>query len=1401
MDVGTWPFVKAFFDAHNIAHSQIASYDDFILACLPRIVRECGNVDVTKELQLSMEAPKTRRAAEEKFNVRFGQVFVDKPRVSSGIEDSLMQTPEVPLMPFEARARGLMYESRVYVDVYTTHYSRVVGSKSHAWVAERPEEHLGRLLIGCIPTMVRSRFCHLHGLTNTQLAAVKECTEELGGYFIANGAEKIIVAQERMAYNLPVCYEAPKQSVYAWFVDVRSKTHDSSSLPSLFRMMMYRGSCPNAPSKSSNQVHVQIQQLGRTIPVIVLMRAMGICTDRELAALTLGTDGGPDEVARLLCSSLEEASVLETEEAALDFIGKRAVAANGTPSFADRSNRISWARKLLCSEVLPHIGHTSADLPSKAAYVAFLLGHILNAQAGLAQPTNRDHYGYKRIDLVGSLMASQFKSLLNRSKVGMQRKLSRIVTHEGRVTLAAVRRTFDEKSVSLGMRHAIKTGSWGGKGCIVRQGVSQMLSRLNRVSSLSHMQRIDTSMPKESKSVPPRQLHGTHWGKVCCCESPEGEAVGLIKNLALSAVVSTAFPKLPERVAATLVPRLLGLESAQAMSDILKDMGDVAESEEEPVRLLRISKHATRGDRARLEWDDAYWIGPPEDSSARENLARSITWGSAREAVTDACARMNLAHPAKEAAAFARGYKICLDGEILGAARDGHEAFRIFEQLRSIKRAGFMRLPGDVVAVTSEMSVALDTNMRVVLVSTDEGRCMRPLFVLDNGTLPFDIANPGPVDWWTLLFGGSVELVDSLEEENLLIAMDPKDLATRKGLRFTHCELHPSLILGVSASTIPFPEHNQSPRNVYQSAMGKQALGIPSLNYQLRSDSVLHVLNYPQRPMTQSRTAELLRFDEMPAGVNAIVAVACYSGYNQEDSVILNQAAVDRGMFQSTTYLAFTKTEEFTEVRNGMYKCIKFERPDPEFVVGCDGLAKADLDRDGSPRLGRRIGDGSPILGMTSSVECRTRCASTTLPCTDGHLREFLHTLSIHADKPVDTSSKHSKTTKTEIGRVYVQSQPPRSPGEPGALIARVVIDEPCFAVYCDATVTCHAPTRSVYDDRPSTSRATRDFDCGARQFTLSGLPIQPDAGTLTFSLRMRICFEKKRDVSLYAKPHEQGCVDQVVSTASEQGQRMLTVKIRQVRIPEIGDKFASRHAQKGTCGLLMDACDMPFTADGLVPDVIINPHAFPSRMTIGQLVEAVASKVGTLQGTMPDSTPFDHKDLVPLIGQTLHRMGYQKWGNERMYNGHTGHRLDAMIFIAPTYYQRLKHMVADKIHARARGPVDTLTRQPIRGRTRSGGLRFGEMERDCLVAHGASAMLRDRLFSCSDPYRIHVCAECGSIAHADLDSQRFVCTAHRPNSKNVAQVFVPYTTKLLIQELMSMGISPRMKLTEGINV
>jgi DNA-directed RNA polymerase II subunit RPB2 len=520
-------------------------------------------------------------------------------------------------------------------------------------------------------------------------------------------------------------------------------------------------------------------------------------------------------------------------------------------------------------------------------------------------------------------------------------------------------------------------------------------------------------------------------------------------------------------------------------------------------------------------------------------------------------------------------------------------------------------------------------------------------------------------DWNQLLLWESptenrlFEYLDAGETENAYIAMDYESCL--KDTSYTHCEIHPSVIFGTAASGIPFPDHNQSPRNAYQCAMGKQAMGIYALNFRERFDAMSHVLCYPEIPMVSPYMSKFYGAQSLPAGQNIVVAIMTYTGYNQEDSNMINRAALDRGRFRSIFYRTY-KDEERKNQSSGEEE--KFCKPD--------------------------------------SVETK-------------------HMKNAHYEKVAEDGfvPKDTYVTPDDI------------------LIGKVV------------------PLRVATGN------------------------VLPQGA------------KKQRDVSKMPRNNESGYVDKIYKNRNGEGYSFVKIRMRQDRIPEIGDKFSSRHGQKGTMGMILNPEDMPQTSSGIVPDIIINPHCIPSRMTIAQLMETLLSKIGCMTGCLGDGSPFNATTVEDLAGILRDQYGMEPYGNEIMYNGYTGRMMETSIFIGPCYYQRLRHCSADKMHSRASGPLVMLTRQPAEGRAREGGLRFGEMERDCVVAHGMSEFTKERLMECSDAFSCYSCKDCGLMAIANPEQSIWACRGCG-NTTNFSHINIPYATKLLLQELETMNISSR---------
>jgi len=601
--------------------------------------------------------------------------------------------------------------------------------------------------------------------------------------------------------------------------------------------------------------------------------------------------------------------------------------------------------------------------------------------------------------------------------------------------------------------------------------------------------------------------------------------------------------------------------------------------------------------------------------------------------------------------------KVFINGAWVGIT---NQPLELYNNLKDKKYKGIINI---------YTSIIFDYKLQEIKICNDAGRLSRPLLKIKNNNIIYtkDIINKvqnEELSWNDLLYSGKIkesiiEYIDSYEQNNSMIAMEPEQLKSKDSkyiFHYTHCEIHPSTIFGVLASCIPFPENNQSPRNTYQSAMGKQAIGMYVTNYDNRMDKTAYVLSYPMRPLVDTRLMNIIQLNTIPSGEQVIVAIMSHSGYNQEDSILFNKGSIDRGLFLATIY----HTEK----------------------------------------------DEDKKLYGNEEIRC----------------------------KPDKTKTKNMK-----------------------------------FANYDKVNNQGVVPENTLIKDRDI--------------IIAKVLPIKENKNDYTKTI-------KYTDESHVYRTNEETYIDKNYIECNGDGYNFCKVRLRNYRKPVIGDKFSSRHGQKGTIGNIIPEQDIPFTADGLKPDIIINPHAIPSRMTIAQLKETLLGKVLLQLGLFGDGTSFS-KFKISDITKELQKLGYESNGNEVMYNALTGEQMHTSIFIGPAFYQRLKHMVNDKQHSRSIGPMVNLTRQPAEGRARDGGLRFGEMERDCMISHGASRFTKGRLYDASDCYSVHICNKCGLIAAYNKNHQIHICNTCE-NRTDFKYVEIPYACKLMFQELLTMNIAPR---------
>jgi DNA-directed RNA polymerase II subunit RPB2 len=1183
-------------DGKQIISHQLESFNHFMNVDIPEIVTMVNPVIVRGSPEIPLSGPRSALASAtglstsaanalmgRKEEVIVGPVVPVNREYEVHLEFSNPQFKKptifenngavLPMMPNDARLRNLTYASPLFVDIHVTYIEidNTQGGRQSVRKRLFPNVHLGK-----IPVMVGSTACLLADQKHANPATMGECAEDMGGYFIVQGGERVCISQERMSENRPFVFRNNRNATKeVEVIEVKSIGPDNDQVPKSNAVkIMYH--------PKNNQIHLLRATLPRMkapIPLFILFRALGVCADRDILDLIFGPEGD-SEFDAVLDESMAEAAHVQTQEQAQEAL------VSYVKTWSSRSSRPVIIKDILAEELFPHIG-TGEKAYEKACFLAHMTRKVLWVAHGRIPNDDRDSYPNKRVDLPGFLLANLFRTHFATMMVkDIKTYLSKEI-HSGSwkatgnfeeiLNISNIHKVIKSTNLEVGLKTCLATGNFGSAkaGGPTKNGVSQVLNRLNYISGLSHLRRISTPIEKTGKLIAPRKLHNTQWGYICPCETPEGHSVGVVKNMSTTAIVSI-------------------FSNPRTVSDLLDGLGS---------------------------------LRPLRSTTTTEKLLET---------------------------------RVFLNGAWIGTLASV-DTVRTIEALRSAKRS---------CEIHPHTGVIWKVGLRELWLTTEAGRMLRPVFyasalrsVLTQPELGRAIQAMGTWEelllWKTPAGEHLVEYIDPGETECFTIAMKHSDVLEDRTK--THAEIHPSSIMGSLASNIPFPDHNQSPRNAYQCAMGKQAMGMYALNFRERFDAMSHMLCYPQVPLVSPFMSKFYGSQKMPCGQNIVVAIMTYTGYNQEDSIMINRSFLQRGGFRSIFYRTY-KDEEKKNQSSGEEE--RFFKPDVKVTRQMKNANYEKLQENGFVPENHYV-DNDDIL----------------------------------------------------IGKV----------------------------------VPLRVPTGMV-------------------------LP----AGT-----------KRYRDVSRTMRNNEVGWVDRIFRNRNGEGYSFAKVRVRQDRIPEIGDKFSSRHGQKGTCGMILAAEDMPQTADGVIPDIIINPHCIPSRMTIAQLMETLLGKVGCEVGAVGDGSPFNSTTVDGLASLLRDGLGMEPYGNEILYNGFTGRQMETNIFVGPVFYQRLRHCSTDKLHSRASGPLVMLTRQPAEGRAREGGLRFGEMERDCVIAHGIAEFTKERLMECSDAFRCFSCRDCGLIAVANPVEGIWSCRGCG-NRTSFSAIEIPYAYKLLLQEMESMSIGSR---------
>lgn len=1500
-----------------LVRHQIESYNDFVNRQLPQTIQMFNPVMIRSDKDFIAELGQYALETEITFvNLKIHQPHIYENNGSTKI-----------MLPTMAKLRNFTYASNLTIDINIKYTIRDTVNMDQPRIVNKT---ITKISIGKMPIMVKSDICVLNQHSHINPTSIDECAFDHGGYFIIKGSEKTVLQQERAAQNVVYCYDGKNTSKCSWYAEIKSMPDHKCISPKQIEIeVISRNNGYGFPLK------VVIPRIRESIDLFIVFRALGVISDREICQYILLNETRPEtaEMLDFLNASIIEANKFMTQEDALRHITSYAAF---TPINMDKDHgtrkKRDFVMEVLGNDLFPHCRTT----PQKIYFLGYMTNRLIRTALGWVKPSDRDSYVNKRIDTTGILLNNLFRNYYNRMVKEMQKNIMKEINngswrsaedYENIINTANICKMIKSTTIETGINRALATGDFSIKqSSSSKVGVAQVVNRLTTAATLSHMRRVNTPIDKSGELIEPRKLHGTTFGFLCCAETPEGQSIGVVKSIS----------------------SLMHLTISSNSSSLYVYVDPFIQS-------LDTIKPADAYDKVKV-FINGCWVGNTETP------------------------------------------------------------MELYNDMKEKKYRGIINI---------YTSIIFDYKNMEIYICNDAGRMTRPLLRVKDGKalITREIIKQlenNELSWNDMLSNcklaeSVIEYIDPCEQNYAMIALKSKGSYVLDNMRvnYTHCEIHPSTIFGVLASCIPFPEHNQAPRNTYQCAQGKQAMGVYATNYDKRYDKTAYVLSYPSRPLVDTRLMNWLDLVKIPSGQVIHVAIMSYTGYNQEDSVLVNKGSIDRGMFATTIY--HTEKDEDKTITRLVSRC----KPDPSKTKGIKYGNYDKIDSTGFVPKNTLLEDHTIIISkvvnikenrndptkqikyedqsksvrtggeeiyVDSNIQCRNgdgyNCAKVRMrtfrkPCigdkfcmTDDHdvltlnrgwvpiakvetsdlvaqlnrttnKLEYVNPLETlvfdHEGEMYEVESQGVSQKVTLNHRMWVQrrDQPNYELIQAKEIIGKRVryqsggslvtgndaeiifgkqvysgLSADAFLVVfgifmaegwtyicerdyiariefaankprvqsalteaCDLlglNYSMNVKTFKWYINHKDLANEFHQYNVGAVNKSLpqwtktlsarqseillnamclgDGHETATSLHYFTSSVKLRddiqiiaqhagfTAYYVARYLPGYTSTLKDGRTIVATETAWDIGIRRKRLyptinhghtqeqmgqteeittdfvgKVYCLRVPS--EVFlvrrngrcsftgnSSRHGQKGTCGLIIPECDMPYTKDGLKPDIIINPHAIPSRMTIGQLKETLLGKVLVHLGLFGDGTSFGELD-VKTIAEKLQDQGYESYGNELMYNGLTGEQFHTNIFIGPVFYQRLKHMVNDKQHSRSIGPMVNLTRQPAEGRSRDGGFRIGEMERDVMIAHGISRFCRERLYDVSDKYSAHVCKKCGMIAQYNDDGNsmlgKFNFSVHKcsvcDNMTDFAYVEIPYAFKLLAQELQTINCVPRL--------
>ena len=1427
------PVCNTYFAQNNIlVIHQIESFNTFINEDLDRIIRQYTPFTFLVERTGDVFSEETRNVKFFRVTINFKGVELVKPHVEE------VNGKVTELYPSMARSRHFTYQSPLSIKMdyevsLMDKEGNILKQLRHPEITEK---------MGYIPVMLKSQLCNLHELSRKGLQIVKEDPYDYGGYFIIKGTEKFVVPQEKRVENHVFLFKNKAADAdYNVVAEVKSVRDDTISRLANVKVKWKR---------QNDEIFVTINPgfAAKDIPLTIMFRALGIETDREIAEYSVW-NMDDSELLELLRPSLSwERREVKTGRSikyrsraeALLFLADNYLPVH--QRFESDKHKQKYIIGLIDKYFFPHVKDDTVGVKiRKAKFLGYVVRKVLYGKLDQVPSDDRDDLGNKRIDLVGPLFAQLFKSAFSSSLDNMKKNitkefLSKVPTTKEALT-GLISRTKNINLMVSPFKSSLLTGIWktGANKLNARIGVAQLLQRKSRMDTLSNLRRVftpSTGGSAQLKNAEIRRLHASQYGMIDPLETPDGSQTGVVKHLAATCTISI-------------------LSNPHMIKSVLLFFNkEITKEQNKPDILIRVED---------LPIKEAWKLTPV--------LINGDWWASTNSPDI------------------------------------------IVHHLRQKRRN---------LQIDAKTGIVWDFDLNEIRINTDGGRCLRPLYIVDRGNklrmnkkILEKLTDPDPTKRWNwddLISNAIIEYVDTHESEfNIVTSQYPSTLyeADEKTKIYSHCEIHPTMMLGTVIGLIPYPEHNQAPRNLFEGSMAKQSLDIYSTSFPIRMDTAAHVLHYPEKPLVTTYMADIVNFDKLPAGMNAMVAIAMYTGYNQEDSVILNKSSVQRGLFVSTTYKSYKEEAKNEE---------KFVKPDPARTVGIKNHANYEkLNQFGIVPPGTLVEKDDILIGKVTALDRSERTGqidqrdiSVVLKEEYGIVDQVItdtnddgyevYKVKVRILKIPQIGDKLCFDDKTEVltkqgwkfmkdvtmddtiatlkDEQYLEYNKPLN-------IYEYPHDETMYRIKNQQIDLCVTPNHKMYikkrnrqhyelaeakdimgkrvrykknaenvnDDKEVfekldikmdpwltflgiwyaegwTSETTKDkricfavnkqrvkdaldgacqelgwhivkinkaekwfvykkhvydylkklsvgatnkklpswvFDLSQRQtrILIEGM-ICGDGhtnkrGTQTYYSSSRELINDFQRLALHSgwsanivKRYDAGTVFEfknhtAVSTADAYYAILNKCKnepqvnhghVHQQKIQEeeiieyngqvyclevpnhvlyvrrngkpVWSGNSSRSGQKGVCGMLYGQWDMPFSESGVTPDLIMNPQAIPSRMTLSQIMETVTGKSCATDGIIADATGFTGINVDDVIKE-LKDAGYNEFGYETMYNGFTGEKMQAKIFIGPTYYQRLKHMVDEKIHARASGAVQMLTRQPLEGRARDGGLRFGE--------------------------------------------------------------------------------------------